>query len=152
MRSRWVVEVVGPSHESIRDAESLKEYAFSPIRDGEFYYCEFYNGTWHLDDGTGFKSCVFYLSGKVGPVEHHESANDYVERHFASERPAMSRVFEVALDLNGKKLKGGGCGNEYAVVAHLGLLERFGLGVERPSELLVMTGHAPVLRRPGAIR
>lgn len=116
MRSRWVVEVVGPAQESVMKAEDLEEYESSPIRDGEYYYCEFYNDSWHLGDGGLSNAYSFYLSGKVGPVEHLEDANDFVDRRRGTQDDELKKLFQMVLDLEGRRLRDAGGGNLFVVL------------------------------------
>jgi hypothetical protein len=119
MRDRWLVEVVGPAHERFQSKADLKAYESSPIRDGEHYYCEFLNDNWHLTDGWESRH-HFYLSGKVGPVEHLEPPNAFVERYLGKLRPPLKELFSVVLSTKGKRLTGGGGGNMFQALGEPG--------------------------------
>lgn len=79
MSSAYLVYVQGPAHIEVMSKERIKDYEDSPIRDGEYAFCKFLNDSWHL----GFESFPgqyeFYLSGKVGPVEHGQTANQFMK-------------------------------------------------------------------------
>ncbi len=83
----------------------------APIRTGEFYFCRFYNHSWHMGlttMGVGWQP--FYLGGKVGPVEHGIKANDFAN---ASVNPANSQLLStLLLNADGRlkpEYEGGGC-------------------------------------------
>ncbi|MFE8601215.1 hypothetical protein [Archangium violaceum] len=114
MRSRWVIEVIGPAHENILSDKKLKKYEVTPIRDGEYYYCEFYNGSWHMSDGGIGKAYAFYLSGRVGQAEWLQNANDFVERHHKPD-VGHTHLFDVFLNLQGKQYPRDDGLNKYSV-------------------------------------
>lgn len=113
MTNRWVIKIAGPAQEDVISPEDLKEYENSPIHDNEYYYCEFYNGSWHLSS-DGWTSHSFYLSGKVGQVEHMESANSFVKRHRPQEAGHLVEVFHVVLSTQG--VRGQKSGNLFSVL------------------------------------
>lgn len=102
MSDRWLVEVLGPAHANVMSDEELKRYDASPICDGEYYYCEFYNGYWHMSNG-GVPGVVqrFYMSGMVGQVRWLQSANTFAaqNRAFGADH---KHLFDVLLDDQGK--------------------------------------------------
>ena len=79
MNTLYVVKVDGPAHASFMKSDRLKEYEESPIRDGEYAFCKFYNNAWHLGYETFPQPYEFYLSGKVGQVEYGQSANQFMQ-------------------------------------------------------------------------
>jgi len=86
MKTHYLIKVL-PLDQSIRDwPEQIIKYQNSPIREDEYYFCEFYNGSWHMSsDDIGSPVYKFNLSGKVGPVESSYNANVY----------ALSSVFQT---------------------------------------------------------
>ncbi|GEN11697.1 hypothetical protein MFU01_67340 [Myxococcus fulvus] len=127
MRGRWLVYVVGPAQEHVRSDVDLARYDDSPIRDGEYYYCEFYNGSWHMSDGGMVKSYSFYMSGRVGAAEWLERANEFAERSLSVGGAVFEEVCRLLLDLEGNPVRSGG-GYSFLVVkdASNGLFLRVG--------------------------
>lgn len=118
MDEAYVVRVRGPAHREVRDPESLAEYENAPIRTKEYYFCRFYNSDWHMgQDSIGWKWHRFYLSGKVGPVEHGISANEFIG--ITAERPEGLRLLFALLHdpQEGTVLTGSGGGNPVEVFA-----------------------------------
>jgi Putative DNA-binding domain len=109
MKERWVVQVMRVANENVMDEADFLPYDASPIREGEYYYCDYYNDSWHLSDGRSPKAYTFHLSGKVGQVEFLESANAFVSRH-APDDESLKSIFKFTLGLDGLPLeRSGGC-------------------------------------------
>jgi hypothetical protein len=107
----YVVRVDSVSYRDQLGPEELLEYDAAPIRTGEFYFCRFYNHSWHMGlttMGVGWQP--FYLGGKVGPVEHGIKANDFAN---ASVNPPNSQLLStLLLNADGRlkpEYEGGGC-------------------------------------------
>jgi hypothetical protein len=111
MDTKYLVKVQGPAHWEVMDAEERKKYETSPIRNGEYYFCHFFNDSWHLgSDSVLPEPHRFYLSGKVGPGEWGESANAFM-RTFDDPFKNLEKVAHLLLALDGTTMKGraGGC-------------------------------------------
>lgn len=106
MITEYVVRVRGPAHEAVLPPEVLQEYQDAPIHSGEYYFCRFFNGQWHMGQEAFGENHPFYLSGKVGPVEYGTTANSLVG---ASEAPSTAkRLCRFAVDENGELMRGSG--------------------------------------------
>lgn len=109
MDAMYVVKVDGPAHISVMDAEALKGYEDSPIRDGEYAFCKFFNESWHLGHDTFPTPFEFYLSGKVGPVEYGQTANQFMQ-YLDNQLSDKTIVSTFYLKLDGTPMVGvGGC-------------------------------------------
>ncbi|WPB81837.1 ATP-binding protein [Archangium violaceum] len=106
MSDRWVVEVIGPSHASVLSDEDMKRYDASPICEGEYYYCEFYNGSWHISTGGVEDARRFYMSGMVGQPRWLQTANKFAAQN---RTPSIeyTLLFEMLLDGQGKPARRG---------------------------------------------
>lgn len=75
----FVVKVIGPAYYKHMEPEDRKRYEASPICDNEYYFCQFYNDSWHMGrESVGRDWFKFYLSGIVGPVQWGQSANEFM--------------------------------------------------------------------------
>jgi hypothetical protein len=76
----YVVRVEGPACEEVLSKELLEIYKRAPIKENCFYFCRFYNGDWHMGpESSGAREWFeFYMSSKLGDVEHGESANRFM--------------------------------------------------------------------------
>ena len=52
MGSYWIVKVLGPANEKFLSNDELLEYENSPIKDGEYYWCSFFNDEWHMSEDS----------------------------------------------------------------------------------------------------
>ena len=112
MDTMYVVKVKGPAHWEVLDAKARKEYENSPIRDDEFYFCRFFNDSWHMSTESVMlpQPHRFYLSGKVGPVQFGQSANEFMESFTESPFKDMKKLATLLLVEDGTELVGpGGC-------------------------------------------
>lgn len=78
MSESYVVKVLDIAFREELEPEQLREYGSSPIKVGEYYFCGFYNDAWHMGPEDHHLEHEFYLSGKLGHVEHVISANDFI--------------------------------------------------------------------------
>lgn len=78
MSEVFVISVDSIAYRDQMEPVKLREYDSSPIKVGEYYFCGFYNGAWHLGLEDHHLEHEFYLSGKVGQIERVTSANDFV--------------------------------------------------------------------------
>lgn len=106
MNSYWLIEVLRPANECVLPKESLIDYSNSPIR-FENYYCSFFNGAWHMSLDGMQEWHEFYLSSKLGPVEHGISANSVLgcDSEPAGMNLAVPEFYLVHID--GSELGGG---------------------------------------------
>lgn len=76
----WVIKVVGPAYWDVLTSERRAEYDVSPIREGEFYFCDFFNDSWQMSRSTIMDDPQrFHLSGKV-VAGWAENANQFMTR------------------------------------------------------------------------
>lgn len=74
----FVVKVACPAYEDVLEPEQRADFERSPIKIGGLYFCDFYNGNWHLGPSTSRKDWLeFHLFGKHGDMEHSVTAEDY---------------------------------------------------------------------------
>lgn len=104
MEELFVVKIEGPAHISVMTDEQKAEYDDSPIRDGEYAFCQFYNDSWHLGHSTPHVKHAFYLSGKVGQVQIGQSANSFVSRGFADAFVGKEKIASFLLQPDGSHL------------------------------------------------
>jgi hypothetical protein len=104
----YVVKVRCVAQEEERTSENLADYDNAAIHTGEFCFCRFYNGEWHMGrDVLGFTEWhSFYLSGKVGPIQHGMSANDFVGASAPPEN--AERVCRFLVKDDGTRMSGSG--------------------------------------------
>lgn len=110
METLYIVKVIGPAYEKHLEEDELKKYEMSPMRDNEYYFCQFFDGSWQMSqkDVTD-KWHKFYLSSKVGPVQWGADANEFIS---ASEKARDDYTILATLHLkdDGTPLIGsGGC-------------------------------------------
>lgn len=96
----WIVKVRGPSHIEVRKPADLREFTHSPIKENTYYFCRFFNGSWHMGEGTVFQPHAFYLSGFVGRTEYGIYANQYLAQ-FSDPLAGMEKLAEFMLDPEG---------------------------------------------------
>ncbi|MGB8931730.1 MAG: hypothetical protein WCC48_10835 [Anaeromyxobacteraceae bacterium] len=110
MATSYVVKIRGPAHWEVLSEAKRKPFEESPIRWGEYYFCQFFNDSWHMATSSlVFDGHPFYMSGKSGPVEYGESANSFVSSFDDSYR-GLEKVAHLVLDLDGLPMTGsGGC-------------------------------------------
>jgi hypothetical protein len=112
MEVKYVIRVQGPDHWQFMKKVEQEAYEGSPIREGEYYFCQFFNDSWHMaPDSVGAEAHCFYLSGKVGPSERGTSANAFVARTVDPPVNSMVKVAHLFLRTeDGTVLEGeGGC-------------------------------------------
>ena len=97
MERLYVVQVEGPAHWSVLNDHQKREYDTSPIRDGEYYFCRFFNDSWHMGTENVFSEHEFYLSGKVGPATYGQSATDFVS---SVRKPLEAMTLKAQIYLN----------------------------------------------------
>lgn len=99
METLWVIRVVEPAHWDVLNPKQRAEYDSSPIREGEFYFCRFFSGSWHLSRGVVMGDPEpFYLSTKTGPAYWAENANAFMSR-FEDRFKELTRVTEILVDV-----------------------------------------------------
>ena len=80
MNSFYLITLDRPAREKVLSPEQLQDYSDAPLHTGESYFCDFYNGSWHMgQDSVGLEWHRFYMAGKIGPAEYSESANSFVK-------------------------------------------------------------------------
>lgn len=80
-----VIKLRGPAHWNVLSDIEKQDYLSTPFKEGEYYFCRYFNSSWHMMCGTGMdKAYPFYLSSKLGQIEYGESANNFM-RQFNSE-------------------------------------------------------------------
>jgi hypothetical protein len=116
METLWVVKVVGPAYWEVLTPEQRCEYDPSPIREGSYYFCQFFNDSWHMSRGTAMdEPYLFYLSSKVGPCTNGESANAFMAR-FGDPFKGLQKRVSLDLDYrDGTPLKGAGGVDAYDI-------------------------------------
>ncbi len=109
MTEAYIVRIRGPAHWEVMEPEDRKAYEDSPIRDAEYYFCQFYDRSWHMATGAIAPAYKFRLSGKTGPLEHGVSANEFMER-FDDPFKGMNKIATILLNPDGTVFEGvGGC-------------------------------------------
>lgn len=105
----YLIQVLNIAYKDVQSHEQLIGYEHSPIKEGEYYYCQYFNDDWHMSqDGPGDKWHRFYLSSKVGPVEYGQRANEFMKQ--SADPTNMTLVSTLHLKDDGTLLKGvGGC-------------------------------------------
>ncbi len=74
----FVVRVARPAYEDVLEPEQSADYKRSPIKIGGFYFCDFYNGEWHMGPSTARREWLeFHLFGKQGEMEHSVTAEKF---------------------------------------------------------------------------
>jgi len=108
MEVAYVVSVRSPSYPELREPENLADYENAPIHTREFYFCRFYDDAWHMgQEFIPWRNWFrFYLSGKVGPVEHGMSANEFMG--VTGEPEGAERYCRLVLKKDGTLMKGSG--------------------------------------------
>ena len=116
MYSYYVVRVWPLQSEENMSTEQLNRYNQSPIREGEYYYCSFYNDEWHMgQESMPARWHKFYLSSKFGPMENGESANRFMDQ--GAESSGHQLVAKICIALDGTEYRSAGAGgfNVYTV-------------------------------------
>lgn len=109
MNSYYIVKIDGPANWEVMSSEDRQTYDESPVRDNEYYYCSFFNNSWHMSPDGTIKWDEFYLSSKMGPVEYGETANEFMATY---EDPTLNKTKLATLHLkeDGTRLTtAGGC-------------------------------------------
>ncbi len=79
MGSSYIILVEHPAYLTVMSPVDLLEYDSSPIKDNCYYFCQFYNGSWHLSESNiGDRGYKFYLSSKGGHIEYGHAANEFM--------------------------------------------------------------------------
>ncbi len=78
MSSYYLIEILKPADEEVLKEDQFYEYETSPIKEQCYYYCNFFNGSWHMSEDGVLNWHEFYLSSKVGPSEFVISANEFM--------------------------------------------------------------------------
>jgi hypothetical protein len=103
MREFYVIKVRGPAYYELMSCDRQAEYADSPIRSNEYYFCAFGDDSWRMGTEASYLPYRFYLSGKVGPVESVISANQFMAR-FQDPIGKRKKVAEFLLQSDGKRM------------------------------------------------
>lgn len=110
----YIVQVISPAHEGVLDYERLLDYENSPIKDGEYYFCSFFNGAWHISQesvGADDETYRFYMSGRVGEMEYGQTANQFLG--FNREPADMRQIFRLLITPDGMVLRDGESADVY---------------------------------------
>lgn len=112
----WVVKVVEPAYWNVLTPEQRAEYDSSPIREGNYYFCQFFNDSWHMSRGTVVDEPLrFHLSGKVGPGTWGENANAFMAR-FEDPFKDLKKLTRLIVDYrDGTPMKGSGGADVYDI-------------------------------------
>jgi hypothetical protein len=74
----YVVRVARPAYEDVLTPEQLADYERSPIRKGGLYFCDFFNGEWHMGPSTSRREWLeLQLFGKQGEMELSVTAEEF---------------------------------------------------------------------------
>lgn len=103
--SSYIVQIHVPSYFKRLNSKKADKYNTSPIQENEYYFCRFFDGSWHMSiDEYGSERFKFYLSGKVGPVEEIVTANQYMNERIdfiqGREKIATLRLLEDGIELS----------------------------------------------------
>jgi hypothetical protein len=114
----YVVKIVLPEGFESMNPEDREKYKTSPIKVNTYYFCQFYKDSWHMGtESVGMNWYKFYLSGKVGPVQWGQSANQFMET-LTDPVGTMKEIINLFLDSNGKPPcydKGAVAGDSYRI-------------------------------------
>ena len=102
---RWIVKVIGPAEYSYLNEDALAAYDNSPLCDGEYYYCDFFNNQWHLTKNYNGNSIAFNTAGKPIKAKIVENANEYVERKLGYKENNLEQLTSFDLDAYGRLTK-----------------------------------------------
>lgn len=104
MYEYYLVKVKGPAYLSVSNSAQRKKYDDSPIRDGQNYFCSYFNDSWNMTSGDfSEKWYSFYFSSKMGHVEYGESANEFMGKRNDT-WSGLTEVGKIQVDLDYKKL------------------------------------------------
>ncbi len=107
METLNIILVDHPSNIEVLQAEDLRDYDDSSIRENEYYFCKFFNGDWHMSLNGISDWHRFYLSSKMGQVETVITANEFMEKRNAP-LGDMKLMITLKLKQDGTKLVGSG--------------------------------------------
>lgn len=100
----YLIKIRDIAFRNVMNKEDFIEYESSPIHLGEYYFCSYYNGSWHMSLESGAaKDYKFYLSGKSGEGEYGTSANEFVNAHYVPEN--YQKLFTLRIGRNGEITK-----------------------------------------------
>ncbi len=140
MDSAYLIKIGKPAHFDVLDEKEIDEYTKSPIREGEYAFCKFYNDSWHLGFQTFPLPFEFYLSSKVGPGEYGQNANEFMEK-FDNQFAGKTLISTLYLKQDGTPIIGSGGCNKYEIYRDEKNNLFLKIGNSQPKEIFYTTPH-----------